>query len=486
MRLHMGVVGRLLGSALGAALLLGTTQAYAQNERTEDKAAAEANTKVEVLTRGPLHEAFATRFQTKASVGAKVDKEPPPLIDEVPPPVRPAGDDVVWIPGYWAWDAQAKDFLWISGTYRHVPPNHRWVPGYWDRVDGRFQWTSGFWAPADVRQLTYRSAPPKSLERGPTSEAPSEDYFYVPGSWEPRDDQYAWRPGYWAPCQANFVWTPAGHLWTPSGYVFVPGYWDYGVASRGMVFAPVRLAAGVQSAADVRFVPQTVIPVELLQFHLFTQADSNVYLFGNYYDESYADLGIRPWYTDQIVQGVSAPLVGHYQWLYGRSGTDYLDVLTKWNAQFVNNVDLRPALTLTEQIALAGKLQGVKNTQATLLASSLTDVVANAPADAFANLSAEQVAAVGATTRQIRLLGSERLKVEGGSGSPLDLASEGSQQIDVASQALKLPVVEVPRLPEGAVPLAPNRLIERGAPNVVPRNVPAPSLPPVRLPGLPF
>lgn len=33
----------------------------------------------------------------------------------LPPDQKPEGDDVAWIPGYWAWDDERNDFLWVSG-----------------------------------------------------------------------------------------------------------------------------------------------------------------------------------------------------------------------------------------------------------------------------------------------------------------------------------------------------------------------------------
>ena len=86
------------------------------------------NSAVEVLTRGPVHEAFAGPIQ--AELGRKtlvVVKAPPRAIEELPPEEKPAGENVQWISGYWAWDDDLKDFLWVSGIWRQTPP----VPMQW-------------------------------------------------------------------------------------------------------------------------------------------------------------------------------------------------------------------------------------------------------------------------------------------------------------------------------------------------------------------
>ena len=57
---------------------------------------------VEVMARGPVHEAYAS--PTSDPVPTKpIPKQPPPPIDEIPPAEKPEGD-VVWISGY-GWPA---------------------------------------------------------------------------------------------------------------------------------------------------------------------------------------------------------------------------------------------------------------------------------------------------------------------------------------------------------------------------------------------
>src|SRR4051812_36475341 len=69
----------------------------------------------QVLTRGPVHEAFAGIVSYTPEPGVVVKKAPPEPIEELPPEEKPEGDNVAWIPGYWAWDDERNDFLWISG-----------------------------------------------------------------------------------------------------------------------------------------------------------------------------------------------------------------------------------------------------------------------------------------------------------------------------------------------------------------------------------
>ena len=62
----------------------------------------------QVLTQGPVHEAFAAPVVHDAKAGPIVPKAPPDPIQEMPPDQKPSGQNIQWIPGYWAWDVDAQ------------------------------------------------------------------------------------------------------------------------------------------------------------------------------------------------------------------------------------------------------------------------------------------------------------------------------------------------------------------------------------------
>src|SRR5262245_2150610 len=132
----------------------------------------------QVLTRGPIHEAYAEPVNFNPKAGLIIPKEPPALIEELPPDQKPEGDNVAWIPGYWTWEDEKTDFVWVSGFWRVIPPNRKWVPGYWAKVDTGNQWTSGYWAPVQAKQVEYLPPPKESLEVGPSTSAPSADHVW--------------------------------------------------------------------------------------------------------------------------------------------------------------------------------------------------------------------------------------------------------------------------------------------------------------------
>src|SRR5262249_53953855 len=105
---------------------------------------------VDVQARGPVHEAFATPTGEPKPTGA-VNKKPPAPIDEMAPDEKPEGD-VSWIAGYWAWDDDRADYLWVSGCWRAKPQGKDWVPGYWREQGDSWQWVPGFWANAATKE----------------------------------------------------------------------------------------------------------------------------------------------------------------------------------------------------------------------------------------------------------------------------------------------------------------------------------------------
>lgn len=281
---------------------------------------------IEVLARGPVHEAFALPADQQAGPGPVAPRKPPEPIDELPPDQKPDGDNVQWCPGYWSWDDERKDFVWVSGFWRMPPPNRSWVPGGWQKAGEGWQWVGGFWGQAaqgapgakPEAQYDYLPEPPAPVEAGPSTPAPADDSVYVPGSWVYRD-RYAWRPGYWVDHRPGWVWTPACYRWTPAGHVFVDGFWDYPLADRGVLFAPVCIAPDVYGAAGFAYTPSFVVREPCLFGALFVRRGFGSYYFGDYFGRGYAGAGFTPWCGGQlnvgfgVNRGFHDPLFNYYR-----------------------------------------------------------------------------------------------------------------------------------------------------------------------------
>jgi hypothetical protein len=317
----------------------------------------------EVLTRGPIHEAFAEPL-TDPEPGILVPKKPPEDIEEVPPEYAPDLEGAIWIKGYWAWDDEREDFIWISGVHRVPPPGMRWMAGFWDEIEGKgWQWNRGFWIKADVEELSYRDAPPASLEEGPSSPSPGDDYFYVPGYWA-YDTDYRWSPGYWAVYRPDCVWVPAHWVWTPGGYVFIPGYCDYSIARRGCLYAPVYFHSAYYTRPGYYYRPWCALNVGNLMIHFWVRPSYCHYYFGNYYG-GYGGFGLTPWYQWSYHHHHHHydPILSWSDVHYHRSGVNYRERLGGWHKHYERHENERPPRTWNEQVKLVSQTNITNITQ---------------------------------------------------------------------------------------------------------------------------
>jgi len=343
---------------LTALVALSTTIGLNQPTAAQ-QAASPVEDGVEVLTRGPLHEAFAETITFDPEPGIVISKAPPDPIEEIAPDQRPEGANVAWIPGYWGWDDERKDFLWVSGIWRALPPGRQWVPGYWGQTQQGFQWTSGYWADAASEEIEYLPEPPATVEVGPNSDATSSDDIWLPGCWIWRQNRYAWRPGYWTNGNQDWDWVPDHYVWTPRGYVFVDGYYDYSVPRRGVVFAPVYFSGGLRTQRGFSYSPSTVINLGVFTRHLFLRPSYGHYYFGDYYGSTYASAGFSPWFSFHSSHRGYDPIYANQRW---QNRTDRgWEQRAKANFQNLrDHKDARPPHNWAAQRALAGRTETLK------------------------------------------------------------------------------------------------------------------------------
>ena len=241
---------------ISALLATQVSAVYGQNERADGSGATGrepegilAKNRIEVLTRGPVHEAFAQPVNLGRGLAAVISRPPPASIMENPPELTPEAENVAWIPGYWMWDGDREDFIWVSGVWRVPPPGTQWIAGYWARVSGGYRWAPGLWTQTDLQEIEYYPTPPAPLNQGASAESPSADDFWAPGYWNWQGDHFVWNAGYWAKAKPGWLWVPSSYSWSPRGYVFSRGYWDFALENRGLLFTPLGVNAARRSAA---------------------------------------------------------------------------------------------------------------------------------------------------------------------------------------------------------------------------------------------
>ncbi len=374
----------------------GTARAWQQPELNELEGA-------QVLTQGPIHEAFAEPVVYDPKPGQVVPKAPPAPIAELPPDQKPEGASVQWIPGYWAWDDARDDFIWVSGLWRVIPPGRQYIPGYWQKVEGGNQWVPGYWAAVDSAQLQYLPEPSPSLENGPASPQPSPDSTWAPGMWTWQTNQYLWRPGFWVNQQPGWMWVPASNSWTPNGYVANQGYWDYPFENRGIPFAPVYFSQPIYGQPNFRYTPAVSLVTSALLSSLFVRPSNSSYYFGDYYAPSNFQSGIYPWYAFHGSRYGYDPLYAYAAAQNFRTNPRWADELHEVYSYRREHPESRPPHTFAETRRLAARpavgSNAVRAAVNLVLARPLNQLAAPA-AGAVANPNVPRLERIDAARRQ--------------------------------------------------------------------------------------
>ena len=360
---------------------------------------------VEVQTRGQIHEAFAQPIVSQQGPTPVVPKKPPEPIDELPPDQRPEGEHVQWISGYWTWDEDREGFLWVSGIWRDIPPNHEWVPGYWAEAEGGSRWVSGYWANLENPALELYPTPPEPVQEA-IPPAPDSDSTYIPGVWMYSTNQYRWRPGLWIANRPGWVWSPAGYFWTPNGYAFSDGHWDYDLEHRGLCFAPVYVNPSYYGRPGWRYRPHYALSPANLWGGLFVNTGRNHYYFGDYFDPRYERRGYAPWMNFQAGNRYRDPLFNYYHWQHRNNPAWEKNMKTLYAGRSDGSIP-RPPRTMAEQ-------QKVKASDTNInIVHSLTSInnIKGSPIK-LQPVAAAQVQQFKANSDRSRTLGLERAKVE--------------------------------------------------------------------------
>jgi hypothetical protein len=436
----LGVLG------LGAVLLVGTP---AQTEQPPPPPQPEG---VEVLARGPVHEAYAQPVTTQPEPGPVVTKEPPESIEELPPDQRPEGDNVQWIPGYWAWDGDQGEYLWVSGFWRAPPPGRSWMPGHWQEVDQGWMWVAGFWAPANVDEVHYLPPPPPSVDEGPSTPAPDRDSCYVSGCWVYQETRYLWRPGHWVAYYPNWVWIPADYVWTPGGCLFVDGYWDHPLEERGLLFAPVRFGRQWWEGARRPYIPQYVVQPDFLFGALFVGPAVQHYYFGDYFDERYEKRGFVAWPDYRLGRSTFDPNFSYYRHQHAAESRWEPALRDLYRARRSGAVP-RPPRTLVEQIQAVKNITADKSVNVTvhkdINLTHLQNVTALAPLKEVHNTRVTQLGALSQEKESKG--GSHVLKLEPVPQEEQARAQKAAAQLRQAASQRR--DVEARLLSEGGVPV---------------------------------
>jgi hypothetical protein len=466
-----------------------------QTTRADDPPQPAQQEGVQVLARGPVHEAFAEPVIRKPISSPVIHKQPPDPIEEMPPDQKPEGDNVQWISGYFDWEDDQSDFLWVSGTWRVVPPGRQWVPGYWNQVDDGWQRVPGFWK--DVNQnVDLLPAPPDPVNEA-VSAAPNPDSFYAPGCYVYYENRYLWRPGFWVGYRPGWVWIPAHYVWTPGGYIFVEGHWDYDLRDRGLLFAPVLFERGLWSRPGWYYRPSYAVYSDFLLGALFTRLAWNSYYFGDYYDSRYSSLRypFMPWVDFRYGRGggFSDPLFSYYRWQYRDNPRWGQDLSGLYLARREGRAERPPRImtqqTTVQNITNVTNINNVTNIAKIPPVAPLSRVATATGSNAFVKVQPvpkAQITEAQKSAAALRDVGKQRVKLEaqaaprGGTGPEaprphqLNLPKAAVQTPGAGKAKAPPPLPTIPK-PQGAPAAKPGPITKPGAERpVAPKPAPKP------------
>jgi hypothetical protein len=444
----------IVGAALGVAIVsAGRTQ---EPPPSPDQGVATDNTQtdvqpegVQVEARGPVHEAFAAPAIRGPRPTPVITKQPPDPIEELPPDQKPEGDNVQWIPGYWAWDDDRNDFIWVSGTYRDVPPGRQWVPGYWNQVEGGWQWAPGYWQDTEQQQAAAAELlpePPDPIAESPPP-APSSNDVFVPGTWVYRDTRYMWRPGFWWAYRPGWLWVPAHYIWTPAGYIFVEGYWDYPLTRRGLLFAPAYVTPAYLARPGWLYRPSLVVSTDFMLGCMFVRLNFDHYYFGDYFAANYARNGFVSWVDYRIGGTFYDPLLNYFRWQF-RGTPNWDRELRRVYIERREGIIPRPPRNFQQQQVLVqnNKFVTINNINRTNNVVNITNITNVAPLATLRQVnktvvnlrpvSPNQLALERQTVKQFRTLTQERARVQA------QLATTGSPLTTKTPVRMELPALK--------------------------------------------
>ena len=246
-----------------------------------------------------MHEAFAEVVQYDPAPGIAVAKQPPKPIEAVAPQQKPEGEGYQWIGGYWGWDEDRSDFLWISGVWRIPPPE--------DAVGARLLGRNRGPLAVGFRLLGPRLASPRA-SRSSTCPRHRPPWRPAPAARPPPTTTSGARLLGLAPEPlpvANPLLGPGPDFLGVDPLALRvdaqrlrlrAGPLGLHLAASRVSFCPVYFHRPIYLHAGYRFVPSVVIYGNVLHQHLFCRPQYGHYYFGDYY-ASLRAVGHLPWFS---------------------------------------------------------------------------------------------------------------------------------------------------------------------------------------------
>jgi hypothetical protein len=88
--------------------------------------------------------------QVNVALYSRIPMAPDVVVTIETPVIVAPGPDYVWIDGYWAWDYNYREYVWVQSHWELAPyAGAYWIPGYWEYYRNRYRWVAACWLPRD-------------------------------------------------------------------------------------------------------------------------------------------------------------------------------------------------------------------------------------------------------------------------------------------------------------------------------------------------
>jgi hypothetical protein len=197
-------------------------------------------------------------------------------------------------------------------------------------------------------------------------------------------------------------------VWTPAGYLFVDGFWDYELAQRGVLFAPVSFRRGYHGWG-FSYTPSVVLNTRRLTEFLFVNSPCGCYCFGDYFEPSHVQAGIFPWFAFHLSSLGYDPFFAFSSWAHHKDAGWHERLITDFRA-FRDDARLRPPRTL-DDLLTRGRRSGERSES---LALPFSRFVARTDSSSmrFENLSAAEHGEIRRSRHHYYRAASERFEFE--------------------------------------------------------------------------
>jgi len=216
----------------------------------------------------------------------------------------------------------------------------------------------------------------------------------------------------------------------------VDGYWDYPLANRGLLFAPVYIRPAYRIRPQYVYSPLYVVPVAGLQASLFVRRGYGSYYYGDYYTPTYYNAGYSSWAgitIGNVTVGVARrqpiydPLWGYYS-VQHRNNPQWTTSIIQVNTGRYQGTVPRPPHTLVQQTTVINNITNntvvnnttVNNTTvnkntvvaSTTLAASIADVKKTNTELKFKAVPQQERVQEQQHAKELRQVALERRKIE--------------------------------------------------------------------------